>query len=136
MNRVWTILAVPVLLAGCSASNEFPTEEVRGKITYRNAPVTTGTVVFVPEGDKPAATGEIKPDGTFELTTYEENDGAVIGKHTVMVTAVEDMAGKLPEDSSGTPRVLVPFKYSNHSTSGLTAEVVEGQPNAISLDLK
>jgi hypothetical protein len=136
MIRICLMLATVVVLAGCSAGDQFPTEKVSGKITYKNQPVTTGTVVFVPNGDMPSATGEIKPDGTYELTTYEENDGAVIGTHQIMVTAVEDMANKLPEERSGTPRSLVPQKYSNYSTSGLTAEVKEGEPNTVNLELK
>ena len=136
MIRSLSLFGVAVLLAGCSSGNQFPTEEVRGKIMYRNAPVTTGTVVFVPEGDMPSASGEIKPDGTFQLTTYDEHDGAVIGKHSVMVTAVEDMSNMLPEERSGTPRTLVPPKYSNYTTSGLMAEVTEGEPNSVTLELK
>lgn len=136
MIRAFSIFGVAILLAGCSSGNQFPTEEVRGKIMFRNAPVTTGTVVFVPEGDMPSATGEIKPDGTFQLTTYDEHDGAVIGMHSVMVTSLEDMSDKLPEERSGTPRSLVPPKYSNYNTSGLTAEVTEGEANSVTLELK
>ena len=136
MIRAFSIVVVTAMLAGCSSGDQFPTEKVSGKIMYRNAPVTTGTVVFVPEGDMPSATGEIKPDGTFQLTTYDEHDGAVIGKHSVMVTAVEDMSNMLPEERSGTPRSLVPPKYSNYTTSGLTAEVTEGEPNSVTLELK
>jgi hypothetical protein len=31
---------------------------------------------------KPAS-GEVQPDGTFQLSTYQDADGALIGKHTV-----------------------------------------------------
>jgi hypothetical protein len=52
-------LAVALLLVGCSGETRFSTAKVRGKISYRNKPVPNGTVMFVPEGDLPAATGEI-----------------------------------------------------------------------------
>ena len=136
MHRSFVALVLLGLLAGCSGSDQFPTAKVSGKITYQNKPVPNGTVMFVPEGDKPSATGELKPDGTYELTTYEEGDGAVLGPHTVMITAVEDMSNKLPEQRSGTPQALVPVKYTNNSTSGLTAEVKDVEVNTINFELK
>jgi hypothetical protein len=135
MTRVCTVLVL-ALLTGCSASDQLPTAKVTGKVAYKGKPVPTGTIMFVPKGDKPSATGELKSDGTYELTTYEEGDGAVLGPHTVMITAVEDMSDKLPELRSGTPRALVPGKYTNNSTSGLTAEVNDVEVNTIDFELK
>jgi hypothetical protein len=129
-------IALLALVVGCSSGNEFPTAKVRGKITYRNNPVPNGTVLFVPQGDKPTATGELNSDGTYELTTYEPGDGAVLGPHTIMITAVEEMTDKLPEQRSGTPKALVPVQYTSNSTSGLTAEVNDTDVNTIDFELK
>jgi hypothetical protein len=135
MTRVCTILVL-ALLAGCAASDQLPTAKVTGKVTYKGKPVPTGTIMFIPEGDKPSATGELKSDGTYELTTYEEGDGAVLGKHSIEINALEDMAGKLPEQRSGTPSSLIPDKYSNRSTSNLSAEVEDVEVNTIDFELK
>ena len=113
------------LLSGCGGG--LPTAPVRGKITYQGKPVPSGTILFMPEGDQPAATGEIQPDGSYVLETYEPGDGAVLGKHSIMITAVEDQTGKLPEARSPMPALLIPVKYTNMMTSGLTAEVQPGQ---------
>lgn len=122
------ILSLLILspLAGCG-SGGLPTAPVRGKITFQGKPVPNGSVVTMPEGDMPSATGEIKPDGTYELTTYTAGDGAVLGKHTLMIMAVEDMSDKLPEERSPTPGLIVPSKYTSFATSGLTIEVKQGE---------
>lgn len=135
LYRACVVLATMAFVAGCSSSGGLPTAKVTGKVTYRDKPVPNGTVMFVPEGDKPAATGEIQPDGTYELSTYGAGDGAVLGPHTVMITAVAEMADALPEQRSGTPALLVPLKYANNNTSGLTAEVKD-EPNTFNFDLK
>lgn len=89
-------LALLVTLAffanGCGRSGaEFNVAPVRGKVLYNGQPVTSGVVRFRPtevagarEGvtGKPAS-GEVKSDGTFVLSTYKDGDGAVIGKHEV-----------------------------------------------------
>jgi len=89
-------------LPGCGRDG-FGTAPVKGKITYKGKPLTTGTILFKPEGDKPSATGEIQPDGTYVLTTYSGDDGAVLGKHDILITAFEDMSNRLPEDRSPAP---------------------------------
>jgi hypothetical protein len=113
-------------LTGCWGESQFETAPVRGTVTYQDKPLSQGTIMFVPNDDRPSATGEIQPDGGYRLTTYTEHDGAVLGDHTVMITAVEDDSGKLPEERSGLPKLLIPVKYSSNSSSGLTAEVKAG----------
>lgn len=119
---------------GCSRGGELPTAPVTGKVTYKGKPVPSGTVMFVPEKG-PAATGEIAKDGTYTLSTYSKNDGAVLGKHKIAITALADMGDRLPEEQSPLPPPLIPDKYLNQDTSGLTAEIKEG-PNTVDLDLK
>ena len=119
---------------GCAKSGELPTAPVTGKVTYKGKPVPNGTVMFVPEKG-PAATGEIGTDGTYTLTTYSKNDGAVLGKHKIAVTALADMSGRMPEDRNPLPPPIVPEKYLDQDKSGLTREIKEG-PNTVNLELK
>ena len=129
MDRRVASLLVALLLAaslpGCGTGG-LPTAPVRGKVTFMGKPLTAGTILYMPEGDKPSATSEIKPDGTYVLTTYTANDGAVLGKHTILITAIEDQSDRLPEDRSPTPGLLIPERYNNFGTSGLTADVKAG----------
>ena len=110
---------------GCSSGGEFPTAPVKGKVTYKGKEVPNGTVMFVPDKG-PAATGEIGKDGTYTLATYGKDDGAVMGRHKVTITALEAMGDQLPEARSPTPGSILPDKYLNQDTSGLTFEVKSG----------
>jgi hypothetical protein len=81
-------LSISVFGSGCGGSGQLPTARVKGKVSFNGQPVNGGTITFspvVPGSNEPgkAATGPIGTDGTFTLTTYQQNDGAVIGRHKV-----------------------------------------------------
>jgi hypothetical protein len=126
-------LALAAFTSGCSG-NQFPTAVVRGTVSIAGKPLRTGTVMFVPNGNVPSASGEIDSAGRYTLTTYSPGDGAVIGPHRVMIVAVEPVGRGLPEDPYNGLKQLTPPKYGNEKTSGLTAEVKAGT-NEINFDL-
>jgi hypothetical protein len=128
------VLAGSVLpLVGCGGK-ERKTAVVRGTLTYNGKPVPNGTISFVPESG-PAATGEIQSNGTYSLTTYRNGDGAVLGKHKVIIVAMEDMSGKLPEARNPLPPPIVPVKVTSLATTDLRAEVKD-QENTIDFKLE
>jgi hypothetical protein len=138
-------------LGGCDSKPHYEHAKVHGKVTYQGKPVPLGSVLFVPveppkEGSMQPASGSINPDGTYELKS-EEDAGAILGEHKVVVIAVD--GGKpapapdatKPADSSPAPsaksvqfKSLVPKKYSDPSTTPLTRKVVAGD-NTIDLEL-
>ena len=78
----------------------------------------------------------IGPDGDYRLTTFLPNDGAVPGKHCVTIDArrvinakpapkniEEELRKGSPGGSEAKTEWLVPEKYSDRSSSPLTAEV-------------
>lgn len=83
-----SLLTVP----GCGKGGAaYKTAPVRGQVIYNGQPVTSGGIGFQPiavpgasesNPGKPAS-GQVKEDGTFVLTTYKEGDGAVVGRHRV-----------------------------------------------------
>ena len=113
--------AAVLALAGCG-SNQLKTAVVRGTVTYKGKPVPNGTISFVPTSG-PSATGEIQPDGSYVLTTYRKGDGAVLGPHTVVIVAMQDMSDRLPEARQPLPPAIIPLKYTSLATSDLRAEV-------------
>jgi hypothetical protein len=123
---------------GCSGGSQ-GLAVVKGKVTYKDKPVPNGTVNFLPDdGNKPSATGEIQPDGSYSLKTTVGNrpsDGAVIGKHKVMIVAMQDQGSLLPEQRAALPPPIVPAKYTHPNTTTLTAQV-EDKENVINFDLK
>src|SRR5262245_21575967 len=132
------VAAVLPVAIGCNGSGE-GLAKVKGKITYKGKPVPNGTVNFLPDdGNKPSATGEIQPDGSYALKTTAGNrpsDGAVIGKHKVMIVAMQDQGSLLPEQRAALPPPIVPAKYTHPNTTPLTAQV-EDKENVIDFDLK
>jgi hypothetical protein len=127
-----------LLLGGCSGGGH-GLAVVKGKVTYKGKAVPNGTVNFNPvDGSKPSATGKIQPDGSYTLETFVSNrpsPGAVIGPHKVVIVAMQDQEGILPEQRAALPPPIVPAKYTHPSTTDLKAEV-ENKENTIDFDLQ
>lgn len=98
---------------------------VKGIVLLDGKPLTSGRVSAVPAKGR-GANGVIGADGTFELTTENPGDGAAVGTHTVSVVSMSPGSGG-PEGPRG--KLLVPEKYTNDLTSGLTIEVKPGENN-------
>jgi hypothetical protein len=133
-GRILALSAVVlVALAGCG--NYPKTAVVRGTVTYKGKPVPNGTITFIPTDDRPSATGDIGPDGSYRLTTYRPGDGAVLGTHKVVIVAMQDMRHQPAEAWTPTPPPIIPLKYTSLATTDLEAEVKD-EENVINFDLK
>ncbi|MFI4874504.1 MAG: hypothetical protein ACIALR_04175 [Blastopirellula sp. JB062] len=127
------------LASGCSSEAPFETAPVQGKVLYQGKPLPYGSISFRPQAGSPAF-GKIDRDGTFSLSTYGDRDGAVIGKHEVLITATEADAGKKVGNAAGiempVTKSMIPEKYASFSTSELTAEVLTGTNNEFQFNLE
>lgn len=120
-------LAVVTTLSGCGGADtdQKATTKVTGKVTHDGKPVTGGTLLFAPIADEknkmPGKDGQavIKSDGTYEVSTYNPGDGAVIGNHRL--TYVPPAAEM---DAHGQPKGDQPFKGLVPSKE--TVEVAKG----------
>jgi hypothetical protein len=108
---------------GCGAeqSVESVLVKVKGKATYKGAPLTKGVIEFSPRDVGRVATGDIQPDGTFELTTFKKADGVAPGRHRVAVSGT----GSTPAGVANAKKAkeLVPIKYTQPETSKIVTEV-------------
>jgi hypothetical protein len=122
-------LIVVVLLAGCSRANRDQTFKVNGDVKLDGQPLTSGTVVFMPEKGR-AAKGAIDTNGSFKLGTYMADDGAAAGRYQVMVIAPDHKAiqGGAVNLDQHIPS-LVPERYTSTTTSGLAFEVKPTEAN-------
>lgn len=84
-------LILALCAAGCSDGRP-ACVPVSGVVLVDGKPVTEGVVRIRPDGAASAA-GRIGPDGRFTLTTFEEDDGCVLGTHPVEVFAFESRSG-------------------------------------------
>ena len=91
MNRMrfFAIALLGVPLFGCGGESLPKRVPVSGSVTYKGKAVEGATVGFLCEGAPRMASGITDKDGKFTLTTYEPNDGAIPGKHTVTVTKMD-----------------------------------------------
>jgi hypothetical protein len=89
-NLAIPLIGMSALLIGCSGG-DFPTARTTGRVVCEGQPVPHVMVFFEPmQSGKSALVGKqgfarAEADGTFSLSTYGENDGAVIGHHRVRV---------------------------------------------------
>ena len=139
--RLLTALLLPgivVAFTGCGAKELPPppkTYAVKGKIVLPgNVPLNGGRLTFVPKTDKPTALegfAELEPDGTFQPTLFQQNDGLTPGTWVVAISPQSQYKGK--------PRTVnndkIPQKYRSTETSPLTIEVKDSDVSP-TLELK
>jgi hypothetical protein len=128
-------LTVAIFAAGCSSSNNPKTYPVTGQVTYRGQAVTSGIVLLTPESSGHAATGNLEKDGSFRLTTFRKDDGAVPGKYRVAVQVFPAEGAGLPGAEFAGKKPTVPQKYMSAASSDLIAEIKAGENN-LDLPLK
>jgi hypothetical protein len=129
------LLAGLFLLAGCSGRGPSVPTAVSGKVSYHGKLLGTGSIVFVPDevrgtaGDPICAA--IQPDGVYKLPGTEFPAGWY--RITVAAVGVRPAA---PGQAFGLPYSLLPDKYRDPETSGLSCEVQPARDNAINFNLE
>ena len=126
------LLAACCALAACYGGDELKLAETAGTVTYQGKPVVGGSVMFMPTEGGPPSVGNTDEQGHFVLSTTGR-PGAVVGPHKVSITAVKQKANVSDAKLSGMSEAelraiqtpLIPLKYGNIQTSGLTATVSE-----------
>lgn len=128
---MWFVSGMLLVTCGCG-SDRIPTYPVRGTVVFSDgSPVRTGIVEFSSENHDLTATGTIQPDGSFVLGTYDINDGAVAGIHSVIVLQMIINDGTVVHTKDhGQP---LDSKFASYESSGLKASVVAGQENALEI---
>lgn len=109
-------------LSGCGG-NPTPTYPAGGHVRFSDGtPLDEGWVEFEPlAGDSPvSARGQIQPDGSFQLSTFEPGDGAVAGEHRAVVVILLSEAAAL--NPAAHPRRIAP-RFSDYDQSGLRFQI-------------
>ncbi len=119
------ILIVFVFLVGCN-QGQLPTYRAGGKVTFTDGNPLEGGMVTLRaiEAPKPiSARGDIQPDGTFQLSTFSEADGALEGEHQVAIQPPPPPVGIDRDKIRTLPPPPFDEKYMEFETSGLTVTV-------------
>lgn len=133
VHYLWTAC---ILLVAVGCSGQHRTYPVNGKVQFANGlPVKVGTVELKSsEHPEIQARGTIEQDGSFSLTTYKENDGAIAGKHFAVIVQLV-IAEEVENHVASTYGVIDP-KHSTYATSGLTVDIQPNQPNDIVIEVE
>jgi len=129
--------AICVLSLGCKGEEKPVTEglvTVTGTVTLNGKPLTGGSIMFAPAKKNAKLrnpNSQIDAEGKYDLTWSTDEMGALPGAYTVVVIYMD---GIVTEDGPP-PKSLIPEKYNNVATSGLSATVKESGENVFDFDL-
>tara|TARA_R110002096_G_scaffold62300_8_gene154178 strand:+ start:55 stop:513 length:459 start_codon:yes stop_codon:yes gene_type:complete len=150
MKRIqkFQLIVVGALLffAGCGSGTDEWVEAretvypASGVVTLDGQPVKGATVIFHSVRKSISAQGMTDEDGRYYVTTYEDNDGAVAGKHVVTVRKSEYVQKKTKHHTEEEPSYykvateILPAEFATEKTS--TLEVTVPESGADDLDFK
>jgi hypothetical protein len=130
----WVLVgATLLLLCGCRGERKEGLAAVNGQITYGGQPVPAGQIFFYPTNGGRRSSGSIDR-GKYVLTSYKPGDGALIGKHKVVIDGTEIPAPPPDIDAPGAtvapvftpPERILPAAYYEQATTPLEADVKDG----------
>jgi hypothetical protein len=131
-------LVLLLLTAGCGHDDPAPAV-VHGRVFYKGAPLTHGSIVFTPDLDRggqgPLARGDVRPDGTYTLAV-DGQPGAPPGWYRVTIVSVESPPAPQTGTAFADVHSLLPRKYAAPDLSGLEALVKLGEDNEIDFHLE
>lgn len=125
-QRRMAALVVVIAAAGCNSKGPDLPAAVPAKGVIQLAsgqPIGEGRLQLTPK-DKGGmeSFGDVKPDGSFTLTSYKADDGAVPGKYIVTISPYNYAApggSPVPIRNAG----QIPGKYLEAATSTLEVEI-------------
>ena len=152
------LLWVTLVIAACGCgSGRLPTHAVKGQLKFQDGTVPKmGTIEFYNDEHKVNARGKIRNDGSFTVGTFEKEDGAVAGNHSVAIiqlmsdslVAKREVVIEVDESEEGADHdhnhghdheaadaEIVHPKYADYRTSDLSVEIKAGE-NQITLELE
>jgi hypothetical protein len=149
------VLLIATVAIACNhgVPGRVPVYPARGRVLYKGDPVPGALVVFEPivaAADGPSsadlstqlrATGRTGQDGTFQLRTYQGNDGAPAGLYLVGVASVPQKSeGNLfssdPVAKSKSNPDVLRGRYADPKSSGLKAEIKAQENELPPFDLR
>lgn len=121
----WAVLVVA--WAGCAGEKTgTPTHPVEGRVEFQGKAASGAFIVFHPasgQGETVRPTGKVGEDGKFQLTTFDDHDGAPAGEYAVTVEWYR-LVNKGADWQRG-PNVIPP-RYGKPETTPLRTTVREG----------
>ena len=123
-------------LLGCGAEEEVrpPLYPVRGSLLINGKPAGGALLVLHPadgnfdaRGSRPRA--KVQADGSFQVSTYQDGDGAPVGEYQVAVLWFDNPDSSNPWDKLG-------GRYANPKTTEIRVSVGEGENQWEPIEIK
>ncbi|MFO0926319.1 MAG: hypothetical protein U0736_04670 [Gemmataceae bacterium] len=129
------VVAVGLLIL-CACGDSGPKRyRVAGTVRYKDQPLKSGLINFIPDGAQSPAGGAPIVDGRYEIAVAR---GLLAGKYRVSISAptggVAVKEGEAPGVSGKETRETLPARYNTQSE--LTAEIKPGAATEFPFDLK
>ena len=133
------------LSAGCGKAKpgikgKLPLFPVAGKLIMDGQPMAGATLLFHPTNDFPTGSASQRPraivgeDGTFQVSTYANDDGAPAGEYRVTVSWKADTDGTTSEQQQDLPE-MAPRTVQNPRQSHLRVKIKQGENKLPTWDL-
>lgn len=120
--RIWFLTGFLLLVSGCGGTNEVPTGQVKGKVTYEGTPLTEGVISFYSADLGLGASADIVEEGAYEIS-----EPLKTGKYSVTILPPPEPP---PQDAVPVSNKKVyknfPKKYRDPKKSGLVIEINKG----------
>ncbi len=127
--RTMLFFLVSSLVIGCGSNpKQAKVQPVKGSVQVNGTIPQGATVIFLPVAgvteSTPSASGVVQADGTFQLTTYKQNDGVAAGEYLV---GVSWKAPKQEGDDSDSDGKEMLGNFASPKLSGLKSTVTLGK---------
>ncbi len=128
LSRITAVLLLGcvAIASGCGAP---PVGTVSGKVSYKDAPVSEGAVIFQNADGTVSMSANLGTDGAYTVTSADRN-GLPPGEYKVAVSPSKIGSGETPlaiaPGEAPPPPPAIPAKYHSIETSDLTASVKAG----------
>jgi len=123
------------LSTGCFRGGNYELVPVEGVVTINGEPAENIMVQFMPnaleETEGPTSEAITGPDGKFVLKTVDQREGAVVGRHVVVLFDMEEDRPAQGEPLEHEPRISSRY---NTAAGGIKVEVKPGEPVNINIE--
>jgi hypothetical protein len=137
-----TFLLVAIALVGCDAGPKLV--KAGGTVKYKDKPIPGADIIMMSDANSSPSIARTDDQGRFTVTT-DGKPGAPVGSYRVAITAARNKREVSPgealsmtsEQIAANREDVVPIKYNNFESSGLSA-IVKDDPaaNEFSFELK
>lgn len=149
MRVLLLLTSLCYLFSGCGSAED-QWEQGRPKVVpatvtvlFNGEPLEGASVFLSLQNGSSGATAETDKQGKGSLTTFKTGDGVIPGNHLVKINKVhvETTVGteKLPDSDDYPVTIkrteLLPEKYGDYKTSGLTVTATQEGPNEFVFEL-